>query len=183
MKRPVFRRDKGGRGASGRQDGGPASLFTQAQIQYLVRAEFGRARRHGHGVALALLAIDRLHHLADLHGQELRVAIEEGLHRVVGEQTRNSDHVGRGAREQLLIVLPHTVGAAARQVVERIARALATLTFQVDGASVKVTLSAGIASTDDGQLLFDAVFSRAEKALASAAAAGDRIEVFGTDSG
>ncbi len=151
------------------------------EILYLMKVEFGRARRHGYPMACVLLRVDRLERLTDRFGHELRDLLRKRLGGLVAAKTRDHDHVGLMGDASYLLVLPHTDGPAAERVAERMRRAFADqLDLEFDGQRVATTLSLGIATCSDRDLLFfETLVSQAELALDRAQrGGGDRAETF-----
>lgn len=160
------------------QDAGPteASPFSQNQILHLMKTEFARARRYGFAVSCMLVQVDRLQGLIDLHGEALRSAVRQALAHLVQDKTRGADHLGLASENRYLLVLPHTDGAAARMVGERLRDAFAGLDIEVGGQALALQLSVGVAACDaKDTLFFDTLLSQAEAALAEAAGCGEVV--------
>ena len=148
-------------------------FYSLAQIQHLLRVEFGRAQRYLYPISVLMLSLDQIGALRDAAGYEAK---ESALEEVVGllhAQTRGSDLVGRLPDDRLLIVVPHTPPAELKVLLERLLAAVRTLEGANGG---KLSLSAGVSSSEAGGTLFhDELLRCAESALAvSAEAGGDR---------
>jgi diguanylate cyclase (GGDEF)-like protein len=155
----------------------PRGLFSVAQIQHVLRVEFGRAQRYRYPLVCLLVAVDQLGGLRDRFGYEIK---EEALAAVVSllqRSTRSSDFLGRTADDRLMAVIPHTSLAGARALAERLRRGAATLEIARAKGATPITLSLGLSSNQtEGVLYYDALLSAAESALADASAAGgDRL--------
>src|SRR5690348_8451081 len=99
MSRPGFRKSRSGDKRGGATEAGPgpylgSALFSQAQIQQLMRNEFARSRRHGLPLSCLLLQVDRMAQLVDLHGAAVREAVRSNLAALVQSRTRGADLVG-----------------------------------------------------------------------------------------
>jgi len=187
MAHPEFRkgstRSSSGSSLSGRfasPEAVAGSPFTQAQILHLMKTEFARGRRHGFPVSCILIQVDRLTQLVDLHGTQLRDVVRRELSRLVSTKTRGADHLGLVSEDRYLLVLPHADEEAAKRVSERIWESFSMLEVEVGGAILSLTLSVGVASSDDQQtMFFDTILSQAEAALGWAAdAGGNQTAVF-----
>lgn len=173
MANPEFRkgstRTGGGSSLSGRFQSPEAvagSPFTQAQILHLMRTEFARGRRYGFPVSCILIRVDRLRQLVDLHGTQLRDVVREQLSKLVSSKTRGADQLGLVSDDRYLLVLPHTDEEAAVHVGGRICEAFSMLEVEVGGALLSLTLSIGVASSDEQRtMFFDTILSQAEAAL------------------
>lgn len=186
MTRPGFRRGRpAGSAAKAAGDQGDGflstSLFSQAQILHLMKNEFARARRHGVPLGCALLQVDRLPQLVDLHGLELRNAVRGALTSLVREKTRGADLIGVTNDDRYLLMLPHTDLAATRLVAQRLQQQFSQLEVTVDGRVLALSLSIGVtACTDQSTLFFDTFVAQAEAALDYAVEqGGDCIASFG----
>jgi diguanylate cyclase (GGDEF)-like protein len=185
MTSPGFRR---GRPGGARQGGGEgadgffsSSLFSQAQILYLMKNEFARARRHGIPVGCVVLQVDRVAQLADLHGAELRQVLRTEIAKLVRERTRGSDLLGTTNDDRYLLLLPHTDAAQSRVVAERLRSLFSTLEIAVDGRPLALTLSVGLTACEDQTtLFFDSLLAQAEAALEHAMRqGGNQVVSFG----
>lgn len=157
---------------SSRPEGG-RSLFSVAQIQHVLRIEFGRAQRYRYPLVCLVLSIDQLGALRDRHGYEAKEALFEAIVDLLEEATRGSDFLGRTADDRLLAVIPHTSLEGARTLAERLLRDARGLALPAPLTGVRVTLSIGLTSNArEGLMYHDAMFVAAESAHAEAAAAG-----------
>jgi diguanylate cyclase (GGDEF)-like protein len=152
------------------------SLFSFAQIQHLLRVEFGRARRYGYPLSLLCVAIDQLGALRDQLGFEGKEAVVEEVTRELFALTRSSDSIGRTPDDRLIALLPHT-DPAGRDV---LARRVLQSVRELDPAAARgehLTVSLGAASTRREQPVFhDELLQAAEAALSEASAGGgDRL--------
>lgn len=186
MTTPGFRkgRSSGGRSASDR-DGGDGfisgSMFSQAQILHLMKAEFARARRHGLSLGCLLLQVDRIPQLVDLYGAELRQTLRQTLIQIVREHTRGADLIGMVKEDRYMLVLPHTNVEQARVVADRLHGIFRKDEVAVGGRPLDLTLSVGISATGQSEaMFFDTLVSQAEAALEFATErGGNRVLSFG----
>jgi diguanylate cyclase (GGDEF)-like protein len=192
MANPEFRKGSSGgsKGSSlsGRfatQGGVVGSPFSQAQILHLMKTEFARGRRYEFPVSCILIQVDRLTQLADLHGAKLSETVRRELSKLVSTKTRGADHLGLVSDERYVLVLPHADEQNAIGVAERIQEAFGMLEVESGGIALKLTLSIGVASSNDQQtMFFDTILSQAEEAMHSAIeAGGNQAMVFQPDSG
>ena len=170
MSRPGFRkgRPRGPR-PGGQADPGDgflsSALFSQAQILHLMKNEFARARRHGIPLGCALLQVDRLQQLVDLHGVGLRTAVRQAVGSLVREKTRGADLLGATNDDRYMLVLPHTTLEQTRIVADRLRSLFGELEIAIDGRELALSLSAGISAGDPQTLFFDSLVGQAEGAL------------------
>ena len=168
MTRPGFRKGRGPR-PGGQQDQGDgflsSALFSQAQILHLMKNEFARARRHGIPLGCALMQVDRLQQLVDLHGAGLRAAVRQAIGTVIRDKTRGADLLGATNDDRYMLVLPHANLEQTRIVADRIRTVFAELEIAVDGRELALSLSVGISAGDQQTLFFDSLVGQAEEAL------------------
>ena len=154
-------------------------LFSLAQIQHLMRVEFGRAQRYEYPMGCVLVQVDRLAQLRDLHGFEVKESAIAMVVEEIEKQTRASDLLGRMPDERFLLVLPHVPSANAAVVGQRILENVRARTIGGSDGDLRVTLSLGAGWSDGGEtLFFDALLECAGEALKFAIdEGGDRMEL------
>ncbi|MSR46539.1 MAG: GGDEF domain-containing protein [Planctomycetes bacterium] len=153
-------------------------LLTAVQFQNALRIEFGRARRHGFQLSCALIGVDQLDQVRDVHGIDAR---DQVLARCVARlqaQIRASDLIAQFG-DRLALLLPHANSDGARAVAERFRLSICQEPFRFEQESLKLTASAGIATLQSrATLFFDSLQKSAEAALKMALqAGGDRVEI------
>jgi diguanylate cyclase (GGDEF)-like protein len=154
-----------------RQEG--RSLYSFAQIQHVLRVEFGRAQRYRYPLVCTMIAIDQLGAVRDQHGYDAKEVVFEAVVKLLENATRTSDFVGRTADDRLFAVLPHTNGPGARQLAQRLLTEAGGLLFDGELARTRLTLSIGIVSNEhEGLVYHDALRTATENALADAVASG-----------
>ena len=154
-------------------------LFSLAQIQHLIRVEFGRAQRYEYPMGCFLIQIDRLAQLRELHGYDAKAALHQMVAAEIEKQTRASDMLGKMPDDRYLLVLPHVPSANARVVADRILESVRARSVSVEGAELSVTVSLGAGWSDGGEtLFFDALLDCAETSLkAVVEGGGDGVEL------
>ena len=121
--------------------------------------------------SVIMLDLDRFKDFNDTHGH---LAGDDLLREVGGEVRRvmrASDTGCRFGGEEIVIFLPNTEVDAARQVAERICRAVADLSVETDEGSSGVSASLGSYTAPPVEPLLDSL-RKADEALYSAKAAG-----------
>lgn len=177
MSRPGFRKSRSGDKGGG-ADGGPrpflgSQLFSQAQIQQLMRNEFARSRRHEYPLSCLLLQVERMAQLVDLHGAAVREAVRGNLATLVQGRTRGADLLGAWSEDRFLLLLPHSDLAQARVVATRLVRQFQELEVSVGGKALSLRLCLGLAASEDNQtMFFDSLVAQAEFALEHALRSG-----------
>jgi diguanylate cyclase (GGDEF)-like protein/PAS domain S-box-containing protein len=127
--------------------------------------EFARARRTGEPVSLAILDLDHFKRFNDTHGHPAGDALLKRVAATWSSLLRADDILARHGGEEFALLLSGCASDRAVALVERLRTALP------HGA----TCSAGVAEWDGAETP-DALFSRADRALYDAKAAGrDRL--------
>lgn len=127
----------------------------------------------------AVIALDADHFKAinDRHGHPGGDAVLQQLAAILAETFREVDVVARIGGEEFAVLLPSTDLPRAAVVAERLRAAVAAQVVHFDGARIRYTVSAGVASLDDGDGGIDLLLKRADQALYAAKRAGrNRVE-------
>lgn len=128
-------------------------LFNRAYFEEFLAAEVRRSKRYGHPFAVAMLDLDRFKLFNDTWGH---AAGDEALKLVantIRQGGRTTDLVARYGGEEIVVVMPETTLAAARQRLEAIRQAVAAQTISIPKRedAVTITVSAGVAEwPEDG---------------------------------
>lgn len=133
-----------------------------------------RQRRHGGGLAIALLDIDHFKRINDSWGHAAGDRALAWVAKVLGEGTRAYDTVGRWGGEEFVLVMTDIGPEDVLRRCERLRRALAT--GSADGCGVPITVSIGLAVCQPTDASVAALLERADRAMYAAKAAGrDRV--------
>jgi len=140
--------------------------------------EWGRRSRYGSALSVACFDLDRFKAVNDHRGHAAGDLVLRRFGEIVRETVRSSDVAGRLGGEEFAVLFPESDADAARAVADRIRRGLAGETFESQGETFRITVSAGVSeasrSADREQLMF-----QADKALYRAKESGrDRVLVW-----
>jgi diguanylate cyclase (GGDEF)-like protein len=154
-------------------------LFTLAQIQYLLKVEFGRGQRYGHAVLAMVVAVDGLDELSERAGYEAKERAFDEAVQLVQRETRPFDFVGRLAGDRLLVVVPQVRPDRADTLAKRLVRKAREHRLDAVEQGFSLRLSVGCGLMVPGvTLFFDDLSSAARLALEEAqAAGGDRASL------
>ncbi len=108
--------------------------------------EFQRAARYGSKLSLLMLDVDFFKKVNDRYGHLAGDALLAGVAGVIAGEVRSCDLVARYGGEEFAVLMPETGPVEAMHVAERIRRAVRENTIEFDGARIKVSISAGVAS-------------------------------------
>jgi diguanylate cyclase (GGDEF)-like protein len=127
-----------------------------------------RARRHQEGIAFLMLDLDRFKGVNDTFGHLNGDAVLAEVAQILKDAVRESDVCARYGGEEFAIFVQHAEVGGAAVLAERIRSTVATKTF---AGGVRLTVSVGVAATDDPEL-FTSLMERADTALYAAKQAG-----------
>lgn len=107
--------------------------------------ECARVRRKPAPMAVVMIDIDHFKHINDTHGHLLGDDVLRSVGQTLVGNLRKQDVVCRYGGEEFALLLPDTPLEAACDLLDRIRRRVAHTPLLHDGASIAVTLSAGVA--------------------------------------
>ena len=116
-------------------------------------------------VVIALLDIDHFKLINDTHGHAAGDAVLQQVAKKIRNVARGSDLVARVGGEEFAIIFSGCVLADARGGLERIRKSIEQSDFTFGETTIRVTLSAGIASGETGEFTPSSIMSRADAAL------------------
>lgn len=139
-------------------------LDNRSQFHARANSELARSRRHKAPVSLILADIDAFKRINDEFGHDAGDQVLKRLADLLRRTLRETDVLARWGGEEFIALLPSSDETAAAQLAERIRQAVASLPIELEGRTLQVTLSMGIAEChgiDDLQ----AATQRADRAL------------------
>jgi len=142
--------------------------------------EYKRAKRYAGTFSVLMLDLDGFKEINDRQGHLAGDRYLRALGAAIKLRMRGADLACRYGGDEFCILLPETDLAGARPIAERLRLALARLVVEVEGASLRTTVSIGIASYpehDTGEI--KGLLLRADQALYQAKRSGrDRVVPF-----
>jgi diguanylate cyclase (GGDEF)-like protein len=116
-------------------------------------------------LTLALIDLDHFKAINDRCGHAVGDHVLKEFARVGRELLRSSDIFGRWGGEEFLVVLPNTTLDAALVIIERLRLAALAVQLPSSGAGLRVSISAGVASYEEGVKTLDHLVAEADAAL------------------
>ncbi|HDP88682.1 MAG TPA: diguanylate cyclase [Thioalkalivibrio sp.] len=155
-------------------------LHNRRHFLQRMQVEMDRVRRAGGELALILIDLDHFKQVNDRYGHQVGDEVLRKTGRLLLEQIRSVDIVGRYGGEELCVLLPDTDAAQAMIMAERLRAGIAGMPFMAPGGTAfRVTASLGVAQWD-GLADRDTLFVQADTALYAAKDAGrNRVVPFG----
>jgi two-component system, cell cycle response regulator len=127
---------------------------------------FEHSRRLREPVAVVLCDLDRFKSVNDTHGHQVGDVVLKELARILKNEAREIDRVGRYGGEEFMLLLPGTVLDAAVTFAERVRKAVEAHTFSFDGGTLQRTMSCGVAAWPHPRIAdCDALVKAADDAL------------------
>jgi diguanylate cyclase (GGDEF)-like protein len=139
--------------------------------------EISRAKRSASPLTVLMVDVDHFKKFNDEHGHVAGDEALKAVARVLKEVTREADHVARYGGEEFLVALPDTNIDGAVMAAERIREKLTQTGILVQGKSVTLTLSTGIAEFPADGKSPEPLIAAADAALYQAKRGGrDRVK-------
>jgi diguanylate cyclase (GGDEF)-like protein/putative nucleotidyltransferase with HDIG domain len=122
-------------------------LFNARYFASELAEELGRSERFGRPLSLIMADLDLLRDINNTYGHLAGDAVLQGVAEVFRQQLRHYDVPARFGGEEFSILLPETPPEQASEIAERIRRAVAARTFDVETSSepIRATISIGVA--------------------------------------
>jgi diguanylate cyclase len=140
--------------------------------------EMQRALRYSTPLSLVMVDLDHFKRINDNFGHRVGDTVLVSFARIVSQQVREVDVVGRLGGEEFAILLPNTDVAEAVRVTERIRLAVANNKLESNGQVIQYTASFGIATFSGHEVSLGGFMDRADVALYKAKRYGrNRVEL------
>ena len=150
------------------EDGLTGLLNRRAFDQELTRALANADRRVNGCLALLLLDLDHFKRLNDTYGHPAGDAALRGTAQTLARLLRKGDAAARYGGEEFVVILPDADARGARQLAERIRKAIEAQQVVFEGAHLAVTASLGLALWPEDGREQEALLGAADRALYAA---------------
>lgn len=149
-------------------------ILNQAAFNKLARGEVERARRSASALSVITVDIDNFKTLSDSYGTEAGQGILKTVAENIREHSRSYDCIGHWAGHQFIITLTNVNDQEAEKIARRIITGIRFTDVKLDGGSVDLSLSAGIAAVSkvSEATNLELLIERAQQALAEAKKSG-----------
>jgi diguanylate cyclase (GGDEF)-like protein len=121
-------------------------LDNRRNLEERLEEMFGHSRRLKEPLAVVLCDLDRFKSVNDTYGHQAGDVVLKQLARILKQEAREIDRVGRYGGEEFMLLLPGTVLDAAVTFAERVRKAVEAHTFSFDGGTLQRTMSCGVAA-------------------------------------
>lgn len=131
-------------------------------------------------LSILMIDIDEFKMINDHHGHRAGDHVLRAIGRDLRSSVRESDLIARYGGEEFAVIMPESKARDAGFVAERIRATIAEADYPVDaGKSLHVTVSVGVAVSDEGISDIDRLIDRADSALYEAKRNGRNKVIFG----
>lgn len=137
-----------------------------------LHAEIGRQQRARNGLAVILFDIDRFKQVNDRYGHPVGDTVLRHVASIASGVIRSMDTLGRYGGEEFMLIAPEVEESDAVHLAERLRAELRASNLHVDGETLRVTASFGVAMLRPGEESEDALLQRADAALYRAKESG-----------
>lgn len=146
-------------------------VMNRAGIEHRLDWAALEGRRTGEPLSLLFVDLDHFKQINDRHGHALGDSCLRAVVREVSAELHYGDHMGRLGGDEFVLGLPGTNGAGAQHMAERLCRKIRTRCRVVDGITVDLTVSIGMAECNATDTVATLI-RRADKAMYRAKRAG-----------
>ena len=151
------------------------NLYNRFKIEEFVEIEIHRAQRYSSELSVVLLDIDDFKSVNDTYGHHVGDIVLKEFSRILENEVRKVDMVGRWGGEEFLILLPETNIKEAKKVAEHLREKIESFKFTMID---KKTSSFGVSQYQEDDTV-ERIINRADRALYKAKNSGkNRVEVF-----
>lgn len=159
-------------------------LLTRRQFFELGKRESARKARNGCQLCLVLIDLDHFKKINDKFGHAAGDEALKAFGQLCREKLRETDVTARIGGEEFAVLLPDTGLSKAVEIAERLRQAVGQCELTCQGHCFRMTASMGVTVFSDQGDTLDQAFSRADKALYQAKAAGrDQTLTWNADMG
>jgi len=140
-------------------------LYNMRAFSAILHRAFKQSVRHAHTLSIVMIDCDNLKTVNDTHGHEAGNRLLQHAVRCIREELRGSDVLARFGGDEFIALLPETESRGAREMGERIRRAIEGTNMDVRGGEIHTTVSVGVASypLDGGSL--EVIIDKADRAM------------------
>lgn len=157
-------------------------IFSRRYVLERMEGELSRSKKFQLSFSLLMVDLDNFKQINDTYGHLAGDAALKECARIIKDNLRQVDLIGRFGGEEFVIMLTETATEKTRMVSERIRKAVESTAFKAYDEKLKITISIGASIfPEDADNLHDLI-DRADSALYTAKKSGrNKVCIFGQD--
>lgn len=156
-------------------------IFTRGYYLARLREEIERSRKFKLNFSLALVDIDNFKYYNDCYGHLVGDLVLKETVRLIKENTRQIDLMGKYGGDEISLVLIETDKQAATQAAERIRHTIEEKRIKAYDEDLQITVSIGIAGFPDDAKQPEQLIAKADQALYEAKQSGrNKVSIYKT---
>lgn len=124
-------------------------LFNKRAIEEYLNVKEAEFERHGRSFCVAMLDLDHFKTVNDTYGHDAGDAVLLAFAKILKEEARTSDIVGRYGGEEFLAILGDTDISGAKVFCEKVRSHVEQAHFMYQGQRISVSVSIGVAQRND----------------------------------
>jgi two-component system cell cycle response regulator len=139
-------------------------LYNRKAILEMLAKELSRIKRNGGVLHIGMCDLDHFKLINDRYGHQTGDEILQGFARIMNENLRDYDFIGRYGGEEFLIILPSTGANKKMTCFNRLHTAISDSMIGTRSGEIPVTVSIGVTRAG-GEKEIDEILSEADNAL------------------
>ncbi|HYS77577.1 MAG TPA: GGDEF domain-containing protein [Candidatus Dormibacteraeota bacterium] len=147
-------------------------LLTKESLYLALDVELKRCRKYGLPLAVLMMDLDHFKSVNDTHGHLMGSHVLSEVGRLIRESIRTEDVSARYGGEEFLAYLSERSADEALQAAERVRRTIEREPISLDGVTVGVTISIGVATFPEHGKDIESLVGRADRELYRAKESG-----------
>lgn len=154
-------------------------IYNVRAFNAIAERDLGLAARYRRPISVMMIDSDNLKTVNDTHGHDTGDQLIRHVAGCIAAELRSTDVVARYGGDEFICLLPHTDGAGAVLVAERIRQRIAGEPIRHGEADISTSVSIGIAASPEHGAGFDTLVKNADRALYVSKARGrNRVVLF-----
>lgn len=146
--------------------------LTRRAFLHSAAHELEQMRRYGHTMSAVMLDVDHFKRVNDRYGHPTGDLVLRSIVSHCREIMRRADVLGRLGGEEFAILLPETDLSGAAAIAERLRHGVEATPIEAGDATVRVTISLGVAALESAEQGVERVLAAADAALYEAKTTG-----------
>ncbi|MEW8615979.1 MAG: sensor domain-containing diguanylate cyclase [Candidatus Thiodiazotropha endolucinida] len=155
-------------------------LANRRELDKVALREFKRATRFTRHLSVLMLDLDHFKSINDTYGHNIGDSVLRHVADMCVGSIRGQDFMARYGGEEFTILLPETDIENGSKLAQRICDKIAAMPYQEGQQLISITVSVGASEIEDGDIDFNDLLNRADKALYEAKKRGRNQVVIST---